>query len=74
MKEIDVAKFSEQCLALLDELDPEGLVVTKLGKPVARIVPYYGHYADLIGSLHHKMKITGDVFTTGAAWGAAGQP
>lgn len=74
MKEIDVAKFQEQCLALLDELDPQGLIVTKLGKPIARIVPYYEQDGDLIGSLHHKMKITGDVFTTGAAWGAAGRP
>ena len=34
MKTIDAAEFKEQCLALLDQLDPEGLVVTKRGRLV----------------------------------------
>ena len=34
------AKFKERCLALLDQLDAQGLVVTKHGKPVARVLPY----------------------------------
>ena len=29
MKEIGAAKFKEQCLALLDNLDADGLIVTK---------------------------------------------
>ena len=40
MKEIGAAKFKEQCLALLDQLDADGLIVTKHGKPVARVIPY----------------------------------
>ena len=40
MKEIGAAKFKEQCLALLDQLDADGLIVTKRGKPVARVLPY----------------------------------
>jgi len=40
MKTIGAAKFKEQCLALLDKLSPEGIVVTKHGKPVARVLPY----------------------------------
>ena len=36
MKMIEAGKFKEQCLALLDDLDAEGLIVTKHGKPVAR--------------------------------------
>ena len=67
MKEIGAAKFKEQCLALLDQLDPDGLIITKHGKPVARAVPYNTQDADLIGSLRHKVKIRGDVFTTGCA-------
>ena len=35
MKEIDAARFNEQCLALLDQLGDEGLIVTKHGKPIA---------------------------------------
>ena len=39
MKTIGATEFKEQCLALLDQLDAEGLVVTKHGKPVARVIP-----------------------------------
>ena len=74
MKRIGAAKFKEQCLALLDQLDAEGLVVTKRGKPVARVLPYdSGEGADLIGSLRHKLKVRGDVFTTGLRWDAHDQ-
>ena len=73
MKMIEAGKFKEQCLALLDHLDAEGLIVTKHGKPVARVVPYTSHAADLIGSLRHKVKVNGDVFTTGLQWGAYAQ-
>ena len=56
MKSIGAAKFKEQCLALLDRLDADGLVVTKHGKPVARVVPYDNEGAELIGSLRHKIR------------------
>ena len=70
MKTMGAAKFKEQCLALLDRLDAEGLVVTKRGKPVARVVPYDRQGADLIGSLRHKIEVKGDIFTTGVRWDA----
>ena len=73
MKTMGAAKFKEQCLALLDRLDAEGLIVTKHGKPVARVVPYDRQCADLIGSLQHKIKIRGDLFTTGLRWDADAQ-
>lgn len=73
MKEIGAAKFKEQCLALLDQLDAHGLTVTKHGKPIARVVPYETQDADLIGSLQHKVKVKGDMFTTGLRWGADAQ-
>lgn len=73
MKEIGAAKFKEQCLSLLDGLDADGLVVTKHGKPVARVLPYDIDGADLIGSLQHKIEIKGDLFTTGLRWDADAQ-
>ena len=73
MRTIGAAKFKEQCLSLLDQLDAEGLVVTKHGKPVARVLPYDRTDADLIGSLRHKIKVKGDVFTTGLRWDADAQ-
>ena len=68
MKEIDAAKFKEQCLSLLDQLDADGLIVTKHGRPVARVIPFGNQGADLIGSLRHKIKIRGNVFSTGLRW------
>ena len=73
MKSIGAAKFKEQCLALLDRLDADGLIITKHGKPVARVVPYDNEGAELIGSLRHKIRIKGDVFTTGLQWDADAQ-
>jgi antitoxin (DNA-binding transcriptional repressor) of toxin-antitoxin stability system len=70
MKTIAAGKFKEQCLALLDRLDPEGLVVTKHGKPVATVRPIDRSSADLIGSLRGKIKVKGDISTTGVKWDA----
>ena len=69
MRTIGAAQFKEQCIALLDQLDPDGLVVTKHGKPVARVVPYQWD-GDLIGSLRHKVEIHGDIFSAGTHWNA----
>ena len=74
MKEIGAAKFKEQCLSLLDHLDADGLIVTKHGKPVARVIPFDAQGAELIGSLRHKIRIKGDVLSTGLDWEANAQP
>ena len=74
MKEIEAAKFKEQCLALLDSLDADGLIITKRGTPVARVLPCDANDGDLIGSLEGRLNIKGDIFTTGLRWDAEGQP
>ena len=74
MKTIGAAKFKEQCLALLDNLSPEGLIITKHGKPVAALLPYGATSADLIGALRGKLKVKGDVLTTGRGWDAVAEP
>lgn len=68
MKRIGAAKFREQCFALLDQLAADGLIVTKHGRPVARVLPYDSEGADLIGSLRHKIRVRGDFLTTGLRW------
>ena len=68
MKTLSATEFKQQCLSLLDQLDAEGLVVTKHGKPIARILPYERRFAPLIGSLRDKIRIEGDIVSTGAAW------
>jgi prevent-host-death family protein len=70
MKQIGAAKFKEQCLAILDEVDDEGIVITKRGKPVAKLIPIRAASADLIGALKGKLRIEGDVMSTGVAWRA----
>lgn len=70
MKQIGAAKFKEQCLALLNEVDPDGIVITKHGKPVARLVPIAADSASLIGSLADKLEIKGDIMSTGLDWNA----
>ena len=73
-KIIGATRFKERCLALLDRLPPEGLVVTKRGKPVARVIPYQQDYASLIGSLRDRISVRGDIMTTGVRWETDDQP
>ena len=69
--EIEAEEFNDQCLAILDELDSEGLVITKQGLPIARIFPCTMRPEDMIGCLKGKLVIYGDVFSTGERWNAA---
>jgi len=73
MKRIGAAQFKEKCLALLDELTVEGLIITKHGKPVARVVPYPRPSEDLIGSLRGKIEVHGDILSTGIGWDAGAE-
>ena len=70
MKTIAAAKFKEQCLALLDSQDPEGIIITKRGKPVAKLIPIDApnNHAHLIGSLRGIVSVVDydDIFSTGA--------
>ena len=69
MKTIAITKFKEQCLALLERLDEEGILVSKHGKPIAKIVPYKRQNAELIGCLKHEIKIHHDnLFSTDSQW------
>ena len=70
MDQLNASKFKEQCLALLDHLEPDGLVITKHGKAVARLIPIASGCAELIGSMKGKIKVTGDILSTGIAWDA----
>lgn len=70
MRHIAATKFKEQCLALLEEVGPEGIVITKRGKPVAKLIPLTTDSASLIGSLRGKLEIKGDIMSTGVRWHA----
>ena len=65
MNSIGAAKFKARCLSLIDDLGPEGLVITKHGRPVARLLPYPKEPGDRIGILKGKVAIKGDIMSTG---------
>jgi len=70
MKTIPAAKFKSQCLALLDRVTPEGIVITKHGKPVAKLVPVGSESAALIGRLRGKIRFKGNILSTRLRWDA----
>ena len=70
MKSLNVSEFREQCLSLIEDLPLDGVIITKRGRPVARVVPLRDNDGDLIGSLAGQLQIEGDVFSTGEKWNA----
>ena len=68
MTTIGAADFKQRCLQLMDEVGPEGITITKRGKPVARLVPVRTNDGDLIGALEGRIIVdpTDDLFSTGA--------
>ena len=70
MEKVNASKFKQECLAILDNLSPEGVLITKHGKPVARVLPATSDCATLIGSSKGKLKIKGDIMSTGRRWNA----
>ena len=67
---IDAAQFKEQCLAILEQVDHDGVVITKHGRPVAKLIPVEGTSEHLIGCLRGKLKPAGDTRSTGVRWDA----
>ena len=70
MRQISAAKFKEQCLSLLEQVGPEGIIITKRGKPVAKLIPLGTEGESLIGALKGKIVIKGDILSTGVRWNA----
>ena len=66
-----VTEFKAKCLRLVDDLRPSGIVLTKRGRPVARVIPAAPcDNRDLIGALKGKIVIKGNLFRTGVTWHA----
>ena len=70
MKTMGAAKFKEQCLSVLDRVDPDGVVITKHGKPVAKLIPISTDGAALIGALKGELLIRSDILSTNLDWDA----
>jgi prevent-host-death family protein len=70
---ISAGQFKAQCLKLMDEVKTrhEEVVITKRGKPVARLVPCDGTRVPILGFMKNTVMILGDVVSpTGEKWDA----
>ena len=67
---IAAARFKEKCLAILDHVEPGGIVITKHGCPVAKLSPFARTSEHLIGSLPGRIRVSGDIMSTGVKWNA----
>ena len=63
MKKMAAGAFKANCLAVMDDVQAkhETVVITKHGKPVAKLVPVDPQGDDIFGFLRGKVTITGDV-------------
>ncbi len=74
-REIGAGEFKTHCLQLIDEVSQSRvpIVVTKHGKPLARLVPYSAEAVSLFGCMKGTVVIRGDIVeSTGEAWEADG--
>lgn len=69
---IPAGEFKQRCLALLDQVAETGepLVVTKRGRPVARVTPIAVLPAELKGSIRILVDDDEELFSTGEVWEA----
>jgi prevent-host-death family protein len=63
MKTIAAGSFKVHCLAIMDEVQSkrQAVLITKRGKPVAKLVPVENAKDDIFGFYKGKIKINGDV-------------
>ena len=63
MKKMAAGAFKVHCLAIMDQVQSkrEAVLITKRGKPVAKLVPVEKEADDIFGFLSGKGKITGDI-------------
>ena len=70
-KVVNASEFKTKCLKILDELEPPGILIVKRGKPVARVIPVSDQKPfHLVGSLKGRIKIKGNILSTGVKWNA----
>ena len=63
MKTIAAGQFKAQCLNLMDKVQEtrEPVLITKRGKPIAKLIPVDQRSDDFIGRLEGVIKVVGDI-------------
>ena len=67
------SRFKAECLAILDQVEQMhiSVVVTKHGRPIARLVPLdVGHERSTLGSVHLVAEEDAAYYSTGERWDA----
>lgn len=70
MKTIPAGQFKARCLRLMDEVrnTREPVLITKKGRPVAKLVPAESQPEDVFGCLKDEIKIVGDIESPIVSW------
>lgn len=74
MKKMAAGEFKVHCLQVMDQVQSrrEPVLITKRGKPVAKLVPVAHEKDEIFGFLKGKVKVLGDVASpalTPEEWG-----
>jgi prevent-host-death family protein len=64
-KYVAATEFKANCLRLMDEVAQQRrpIIITKRGKPVAKLVPVEKEAIDLFGRMAGSIKICGDIIS-----------
>ena len=74
---VEASEFEAKCLNLMDEVAENGgaIVITKRGKPVAKLTAFGERPKSLYGLGRGRMKITGDIISPiDVEWEAQSNP
>ena len=68
---VNVSEFRRICLRVLDKLPPGGLIITRNGRPVAKVTPLPADPRALIGTVPDlRVRPDDDLLSTGLHWDA----
>ncbi len=64
-RSIKASEFKAKCLKLMDDVAESGeeLIITKYGRPTARLLPFRRGFEDWFGADRDRIKILGDIIS-----------
>ncbi|MFZ3341155.1 MAG: type II toxin-antitoxin system Phd/YefM family antitoxin [Terriglobales bacterium] len=70
MKKVAAGEFKAHCLSLMDDVQATRvpILITKRGKPVAKLVPAEDPKDDFLGRLEGEFRIVGDIESPIDGW------
>jgi prevent-host-death family protein len=75
MKRVPIAEFKAHCSSYVERVAQEEIVITKHGRPVARLVAENPADERTVWEIYESLKaknykVLGDIFSTGEKWDA----